>query len=157
MHKPKRKLTHLVAALATVTSGAVAHGQSADALIDKLVQKGVLTSKEANELREESDKGFNDAFKAKTGLSDWVTALKFSGDFRGRFEQNSAESKDYFERDRFRMRLRVGLVASLGEQFDVGFRLATGNPFNGAANGGLPITANQDLNSLESRKFLWVD
>ena len=157
MHKPKRKLTHLVVALAAVTGGAAAHGQSADALIDKLVQKGILTSKEANELREESDKGFNDAFKAKTGLSDWVTALKFSGDFRGRFEQNNAESKEYFERDRFRMRLRVGLVASLGEQFDVGFRLATGNPFNGAANGGLPITANQDLNSLESRKFLWVD
>src|SRR5438105_1223815 len=160
MHTSKRKLTPLVVAIAAMSGGAVAHGQSSDALIDKLVQKGILTTKEANDLREESDKGFNDAFKAKTGISDWVTGLKFSGDFRGRFEQNNAESAEYFDRNRYRMRLRVGLVASVGEQFDVGFRIATGNPQTnpgGALVGGSPITANQDFNSLESRKFLWVD
>lgn len=160
MHTPKRTLTPLVVALAAVAGGTAAHAQSADALIDKLVQKGILTSKEANELREESDKGFNQAFQAKTGIADWVTGLKFSGDFRGRFEQNNAESTEYWDRNRYRMRLRAGVVASLGEQFDVGFRFATGNPQTnpgGALVGGAPITANQDLNSLESRKFLWVD
>jgi hypothetical protein len=160
MHSTKQKLTPIIVALAAMSGGAAAHGQSADALIDKLVQKGILTTKEANELREESDKGFNDAFKAKTGISDWVTALKFSGDFRGRFEQNNAESTEYFDRNRYRMRLRFGVVAGLGEQFDVGFRLASGNPQTnpgGTLVGGQPITANQDLNSLESRKFLWID
>jgi hypothetical protein len=46
------------------------------------------------------------------------------------------------------------------DQFDVGLRVASGNPqFNpgGTLVGGSPITANQDLNSLESRKFLWID
>jgi hypothetical protein len=160
MHTQNRKLTHLIAAIAAVTGGAVAQGQSSDALIDKLLQKGILTTKEANELRDESDKGFNEAFKAKTGISDWVTALKFSGDFRGRFEQNGADSKDYFDRNRYRMRLRVGMTASLGQQFDVGFRIATGNAQTnpgGTLVGGAPITANQDFNSLETRKFLWVD
>lgn len=45
--------------LAVLALGTTAHAQSADALIDKLVEKGVLTVKEANELREEADKGFN--------------------------------------------------------------------------------------------------
>src|SRR2546430_1659323 len=108
-------------------SSDVCSSDLADALIDKLVQKGVLTSKEANELREESDKGSKKAFP-KTGIADWVSGLKFSGDFRGRFEQNNAATTDYFDRNRYRMRLRFGVVASLGEQFDVGFRLATGNP-----------------------------
>src|SRR5262249_18356862 len=41
-----------------------------------------------------------------------------------------------------------------------GLRLASGNPQTnpgGTLVGGSPITANQDLNSLESRKFLWID
>ena len=59
--------------------------QSSDALIDKLVSKGILTVKEGNELREESDKNFTSAFAVKTGMPDWVSGYKFSGDFRGRF------------------------------------------------------------------------
>jgi hypothetical protein len=157
MHTNKRKLRPLMLAFAAVAGGIASHAQSADALIDKLVDKGILTVKEAKDLRQESDNGFKEAFQAKTGLADWVTSLKFSGDFRGRFEQNNAEDAAYRERDRFRYRLRVGVAASLIDQFDVGFRLASGNPFNGAANGGLPITANQDLNSLDSRKFIWID
>jgi hypothetical protein len=136
-----------------------ASGQSADALIDKLVEKGILTVKEANDLREETDKNFNQAWSVKTGLPDWVTALKFNGDFRGRFEQNSADNDLYHERNRFRYRLRFGFTASMIDNFDVGFRLASGNPVSagGTLVGGQPITANTDLNSLESRKFVWVD
>ena len=41
----------------------VGHGyaQSTDALIDKLVDKGILTVKEANDLREETEKNFKEA------------------------------------------------------------------------------------------------
>ena len=134
--------------------------QSADALIDKLVEKGILTVREANELREESEKSFNQAYSVKSGMPDWVTALKFNGDFRGRFEQNNSDNDLYHTRNRFRYRIRFGVNASLIDNFDVGFRIASGNPqtiSGGTLVGGSPITANTDMNSLESRKFLWVD
>ena len=44
-----------VAALACVNQ---ASAQSADAILDKLVEKGILTQSEAKQLREESDKDF---------------------------------------------------------------------------------------------------
>lgn len=44
------------------------YGQSADSLIDKLVEKGVLTVKEGNEMREEADKNFTQSYAVKTGL-----------------------------------------------------------------------------------------
>lgn len=160
MHTNKRRIAPLLIALAAGIGVSDSRAQSSDALIDKLVQKGILTEKEAKDLREEADQGFKQAFQAKTGMPDWVRAFKFTGDFRGRFEQNNAESSEYFDRNRYRIRLRVGAVASLDDHFDVGFRFATGNPLTnpgGALVGGAPITANQDLNSLESRKFLWVD
>lgn len=160
MHKKDRNHLRYIVAIAAMTGAVGAQAQSSDALIDKLVQKGILTTSEAKELREESDKDFTQAFQSKTGMPDWVTSMKFSGDFRGRFEQNNSSNKEYWERDRFRYRLRFGALASLGEQIDVGFRFASGNPQTnpgGALVGGAPITANQDLNSLESRKFLWID
>ena len=46
------------------------HAQANDALLDKLVDKGILTTKEAQELRDESDKGYTTAFQAKTGMPD---------------------------------------------------------------------------------------
>lgn len=147
----------ILALAATVNS---LHAQSADALIDKLVQKGILTSNEANDLRKEAEKDVIKKAPPKSGLPDWVTGWKLGGDFRGRFEQNNAENDAYIDRNRYRYRVRVGGVATLLDNFEIGLRLASGNPQftpGGTLVGGSPITANQDLNSLESRKFLWID
>src|SRR5471030_2540228 len=97
------------------------HAQSADALIDKLVDKGILTVKEAQDLRDEADKNFTTAFQAKTGMPDWVSGYKFSGDMRGRFEQFSGENNALIDRTRLRYRLRFGLTASLLDNLEVGF------------------------------------
>lgn len=145
---------------ATCALGGSALAQSSDALIDKLVEKGILSVKEANQLREDTDKDFNKAYSTKSGMPEWVTSLKFNGDFRGRFEENNAENPVYHPRDRYRYRVRFGATASLVDNFDVALRLASGNPQTnpgGTLVGGSPITANQDLNSLETRKFLWID
>ena len=161
-HPPARIGRFLTGAALTLLAAAPAvQGQSADALIDKLVDKGILTVKEANDLREETDKNFNSAYQVKSGMPDWVTSLKINGDFRGRFERNTADNDAYSDRSRFRYRMRLGVVASLVDNFEVGVRLASGNPLSGGAingsPGGSPVTANQDLNSLESRKWLWID
>src|SRR3954453_17825247 len=60
--------------------------QSADALINKLVEKGILTQTEAASLRSETTNDFNRAFGAKSGMPPWVNSVKFGGDFRGRYD-----------------------------------------------------------------------
>ena len=132
------------------------NGQSSDALIDKLVEKGILTVKEANQLREESDKGFTAAYAAKSGMSDWVSALKFNGDFRGRYEGFYRDDSSFVDRNRFRYRLRFGVTANMAENFEVGMRLASGDA---TASGGLidPISANQTFDNNGANKGIYID
>ncbi|HEY4951866.1 MAG TPA: hypothetical protein VII71_00595, partial [Verrucomicrobiae bacterium] len=87
--------------------------QSADALIDKLVDKGILTVKEAQDLRDEADKNFNTAFQTKMGTPDWVSGYKFSGDFRGRFEDFTGDNTTFTDRIRWRYRIRFGVAVSM--------------------------------------------
>jgi hypothetical protein len=165
MHKPKQLTWAALAAvlLAAGISMPSAHAQSADALLDKLVDKGVLTVKEAQELREQSDDGFNKAFQAKTGLPDWVTQLKISGDVRGRYEmfrsENTSESGSSAQpnrpRDRFRYRLRTGITATMMENFEAGFRL-TSSEASGSF-GGDPISGNTTYQDNGSKKFVYID
>src|SRR5947207_15174417 len=112
----KTKILFL-SAVAVFVAGAT-FGQSMDALLDKLVDKGVLSVKEANDLREESDKDFTKAYSAKSGMPEWVTSFKWSGDFRGRFEENNAADPTYHTRDRYRIRARLGAYVGFVDQFD---------------------------------------
>jgi len=137
-----------------------AQAQSADALIDKLVEKGILNSKEAQELRDEADKGFTTAYSVKSGLPDWVTALKFNGDMRGRFEGFYAENPASVDRHRMRYRLRFGVTANLQNDFEVGFRLGSGDLDGAAAalGSGLdPISNNQTFQNNASKKGIFLD
>src|SRR6266496_2532453 len=112
--------------------------QSADALLDKLVEKGILTTKEANDLKREADQGFTKAYQVKSGMPDWVTSLKLNGDFRARYEGNYYESGEgpfAVQRDRFRYRLRLGAVATVKDNFEVGLRLASADAASGFSTG----------------------
>ena len=150
-----------IAALTVANAGA----QSADAIIDKLVDKGILTVDEANELRDEADKGFNSAYQVKSGLPDWVTSLRIGGDFRGRYEMFTAADDTYLaspgaddtfvDRHRFRYRIRPGIVATLRDNFEVGFRL-TSSEAQGTF-GGDPISGNTSFQDNASKKFAYID
>jgi hypothetical protein len=159
MKKFKKQITGKVAlfagATALMTFTSQSHAQSSDALIDKLVDKGILTTKEAQELREESDQDFTTAFQAKTGMPDWVTAYKFSGDFRGRFEQYTSENPTFVERTRLRYRLRVGVVISMKDNLETGFQLASGDP-NGSY-GGNPNSNTSTFQNNFSGKSVWIN
>ena len=142
--------------------------QSADALIDKLVDKGILSVKEANDLREQSDKNFNQAYAVKSGMPDWVSAIKFYGDFRGRYESfftdaqytvpqtPGSENTDFITRDRFRYRLRFGITATLFDNFEAGLRLTSSDAANGV-NGGDPISGNTTFQDNATKKFVYID
>ncbi len=147
-------------ALAAATTAAVtmtAHAQSSDAIIDKLVEKGILTTKEAQDLRDEADKSFSTAIASKFGMADWVQALKFSGDVRGRYEGFYAHSPLFIDRDRLRYRLRFNVVAQLMDDFEAGFRLASGD-LDGGINSGIdPLSNNQSFQNNASKKGIFVD
>src|SRR5438876_9421944 len=135
-----------------------AQSQSADALIDKLVEKGILTVKEANELREETEKNFNHAYSVKSGMPDWVSALKFNGDFRGRYEGHYSENDNFVDRHRLRYRIRFGVTATLFDNFEIGLRLSSGDPVSGFGNNaGNPLSGSTTFQDNASRKFIYVD
>lgn len=150
-----------LAAAAGMTFATLGHAQNVDALLNKLVDKGILTQTEAADLRTESTNAAPKSFASKISGSPWIEGIKFGGDFRGRFEENNADNSAYDTRDRFRYRLRFGATMTLEDNFEIGLRLASGDPMTGGAinanPGGQPITANQTMNSLESRNFIWID
>ncbi len=157
----RTKILFLVGAVAAVFVSASAYAQSSDALINKLVEKGILTTKEAKELREETDKDFNRAYAAKTGMADWVTALKFNGDFRGRYDGVFGDNDGgpfLGDRHRLRYRLRFGATANLTDHFEVGLRLGSGEVSSAAPSfGGNIFSGNTTLNNDASRKFIFID
>lgn len=147
----KKYIPLAAGALLLGTAGST-HAQSADALLNKLVDKGILTVKEANELREQSDKNFSQAFQVKTGMPDWVNGFRFGGDFRGRYEGFFSDHPAAIDRNRFQYRLRVGLAATLMDNFEVGMRI---NSIGDTA--GNQISSNQTLDSNASKKGLGLD
>lgn len=117
----------MAAGLTLVATGNAARAQSADAIIDKLVEKGILTTEEAGELREEANRDFEAAQRETSGLPEYVDDFKFHGDFRGRYDGIYRSDSDFEDRHRFRYRVRAGLTVSTFDQFDIGLELASGN------------------------------
>ena len=162
-YKTKTKNTTKLALFAGATALAAlapqTHAQSSDALIDKLVDKGLLTVDEAKDLRNDADKDFKTAFQAKTGMPDWVTSYKIGGDFRGRFEQFSSANANLVDRTRFRYRLRVGIVANMMDNMEVGFRLGSGDASglgSQSATGG-PLSNNSSMQDNFTKKMIYID
>jgi len=159
-----KKLTWAALGATILAAGLImpaAHAQSSDALLDKLVEKGIISVKEANELRDQADEGFLKAYQAKTGMPDWVTQLKLYGDVRGRVELfrfdndlpgAAAPNKD---RTRYRYRLRTGATIQMKDNFEAGFRFTSSEPTG--SFGGDPISGNSTLQDNGSKKFLYVD
>jgi hypothetical protein len=155
MHIKKRHYLLPLVGLAALVAARSSYAQSADALIDKLVDKGILSVKEANDLREETDKGFNAAYQVKSGLPDWVTNLRIGGDFRARYDSIFSDNDGWPDRNRFRFRVRPGIYATLKDNFEVGFRLTSGearDPF-----GGDPISGNVSYQDNASKKSIYID
>jgi hypothetical protein len=149
------KFAIFAGATALMALASQSHAQSSDALIDKLVDKGILTSKEAQELREESDQDFTTAFQTKTGMPDWVTAYKFSGSIRGRFEEYTSPNSTFAERTRLRYRLLAGVVVSMKGNLETGFQLASGDPVG--SYGGNPNSQSSTFQNNFSGESVYIN
>ena len=142
-------------ALLTGTISAWSAASPSDALLDKLVEKGVLTQPEATQLKQESAADFGKTLHSQRGMPDWVSGFKVSGDFRTRFEGFYADQPAFSDRNRFRYRFRIGAAVLLKDNFEVGLRFTSDEPVG--SFGGDPISGNTTFRDNSSKKFIFVD
>jgi polyhydroxyalkanoate synthesis regulator phasin len=144
--------TALCLALATTATAQV----SADAIMDRLVAKGVLTQDEATELRKEAETNNAETMNGeglKFKLSSAIKSMEFYGDLRMRYENRSAQlgpeagqyAGAYDVANRWRYAIRLGVRGDLTDDFYYGLRLETGqnerstwNTFGNASGGQSP-------------------
>ncbi len=88
-------------------------------------------------------------------IPDWVNNVKINGDFRYRHEWTDDETK-VADRNRHRIQARIGITGKINEEFDYGFRLASGNS-EAPQDEGSPTSNNQDLGDAFSSKNIWLD
>jgi hypothetical protein len=95
----------------------------------------------------------------------WVEKVKISGDFRYRHEHidretSSSPTRWRKGRDRHRIRARLMLDAMVNDEWDLGFRLASGERAILASEEDLfadPVSSNQTLKQNFSSKDVWID
>ncbi len=80
---------------------------------------------------------------------EWLKRIKIFGDLRYRYENIGADNDGYPNRSRNRFRMRVGLKAKVNEQWDAGFRLASGSKE--------PVSTMQTMSNSFSSKDIWLD
>lgn len=118
-----------------------------DILIDKLIKKGVITEKEAKEIRDEIKKE-KDEQKEKEKYN-FLKNTKFSGDIRVRYQYDDIKVGSDPDRSRGRIRARWGFKTDIFENTEIGLRLATGV--------GEQTSTNQTFENSFSQKQIWLD
>ncbi|MBI4308872.1 MAG: putative porin, partial [Candidatus Omnitrophica bacterium] len=122
----KKFLGLLVAGLCAWPAGAFAASTQVDSLIEKLVEKGILTKSEARELKMEiaEDAKALQEDSVKSTLPEWIQNTKIKGDVRVRY-QYERQKNDTEARSRGRARFRLGLDNTINDQWKIGAGLAT--------------------------------
>lgn len=119
-----------------------------DILMDKLIKKGIITEKEAKEIKDEIKKEKDE--QAKKEKYSFLKNTKFSGDVRVRYQyDNLISGSSDPDRNRGRIRARLGFKTDILENTEVGLRLATGV--------GEQTSTNQTFENAFSQKQIWLD
>jgi len=131
-----------------------------DALLQKLIDKGILTASEAQEIRTETNEAAVKADKQKQGdykklASGSAPNIKLKGDLRLRSETGIRENANNINgssgtRQRERIRFRVGADAEVNDEVKAYFGLASGE-------NGDPRSTNQTLTESFAKKPAWID
>lgn len=121
-----------------------------DALIEKLVEKGILTKSESIKIKSEiaHDEKLYRAEGLKQDLPEWVRSTKLKGDFRLRYQYERREGNTD-ARTRARIRYRLGLESDVVKNVKVGAGLSSG--------GTDPRSTNQTLDNSFERPDVRLD
>ena len=138
----------------------VARASEMDVLLNKLVEKGILTAGEAQEVRHDmepelaaKDQALED--QLKQAGPDWAQRIALNGDLRLRNEYR--DRTDASDANRQRIRFRLGMQAAVTEQLEVGARMATGSAPGDLTEGSDPVPTNQTLSDTFAKKHFNLD
>ncbi|MDD4202283.1 MAG: putative porin [Candidatus Omnitrophica bacterium] len=138
------------------------HAGEMDILVNKLVDKGILTPVEGQMILAEAQQELaTEMAQAKSPTApEWTQKIKVQGDVRLRNQwetaKSSSSSDDEKARFRQRVRARIGIDGTINDQLSGGVRLATGSDNDGRST-------NQTLGDSGTGKGyftkwdLWID
>lgn len=131
------KLTYIVVTtllMAGINLQADSPTNGDDALVDALVQEGLLSHDQAARVRAKVDQAEEDTPASKIALSNSVKSLTFYGDGRLRYENidqhNHQAAIGLTDRERYR--LRFGADYAFSDHFKAGFELESGTTADSA-------------------------
>ncbi len=148
----------LILSVFFVASPRVVLASETDALLNKLVEKKILTVEEAQEVRNEMaqesgpsakvrEADTKDVVKNLPGGS-WLNTVKWGGDLRLRHETQFRDPAIMRNRERFR--LRYGFTATPVKPLEIGVKMGTGTS-------GDPLSNNQTFTNTFDKKAIFVD
>jgi polyhydroxyalkanoate synthesis regulator phasin len=141
----------LLIALTLIFSTTLVFGSEMDRLVEKLVEKGILTQGEAYKIAAEAKEESRKQEAMVKGEIDkvpgWIKNTKFKGDARLRFEQKVKNDDETSRRGR--VRARWGFETQVNPQLKVGLRIASGSSDQ--------TSTNQSFKDSFSTKALMLD
>jgi hypothetical protein len=134
-----------------LTNSSFAATTQVDALIEKLVEKGILDRKEAISLKGEivEDEKLRAEENIQQILPKWVMDTKLKGDFRVRY-QSEKKKTDNSNKERGRMRMRLGIESKVNDSTKAYVGLATGSSTDNRST-------NQTFDDSFEKKSIWLD
>ena len=125
-------------------NGSISPGQYAELQTELASEKQAQQEAAANQVK----KSDLSAFEQKVA---WAAKTKFKGDVRVRHENIKIDGEsDGKNKDRQRIRARLGAYTQINPQVNTGIRIATGG-------GDDARSTNQDLDNYFDKKQLWLD
>ncbi|MFA5144458.1 MAG: putative porin [Candidatus Omnitrophota bacterium] len=122
-------VTVLLGFMAACSGTALLYAGEVDILLQKLVEKGVLTGAEAQQVKIETQEQVKKevATGKSASLPAWVQNIKLKGDLRLRYQyQHENASNDYAKDTQVgRVRARLGLESKINEKLLAGIGIAT--------------------------------
>jgi len=124
-----------------------------DLLLKKLVEKGVLTGSEAQQVKIETQEQVKKeiATGQSSALPAWVQNTKLKGDLRLRYENKHEKNNNNIEKGTHigRVRMRLGIETKINDKIMAGIGVATGS--------GDPRSTNISFGDYNSKKTLVLD
>ncbi|MFA7283030.1 MAG: putative porin [Candidatus Omnitrophota bacterium] len=144
----------LVAVFCLMSAGTQAlQAGEIDVLLQKLVDKGVLSGAEAQQVKISTQEQVKkEIAQGKfSSLPSWVQNIKLKGDFRLRYQNKHSKAANDYNKDTNigRARVRLGLEGKVNDKILVGVGIATGS--------GDPRSTNITFGDYNSKKSIVLD
>lgn len=141
--------------------GSVSFAGEMELLLNKLVEKKILTNTEAQQIHLETQQEMKEETKKvvmqekKNILPEWVQKIKLKGDFRLRYQYDHKQG--VADKDRARIRLRLGLESNINEKMKLAVGLATGQNTDDVSNKDASRSPNWTLGDGWAKKKINLD